>query len=153
MTLVHEFRQFIQRGNVVDLAVGVIMGGAFGKVVTSLVADILMPPIGYIVGGVKFTELKITLPQLTIKRPDPTELGKFIDQTFAPATINYGQFLQNSFDFLIVALCIFLMIKGMNTLTRRLETPPPPAAPPEPTVTEKLLVEIRDLLKQSGDRS
>ena len=144
MKIVHEFRQFIQRGNVVDLAVGVIMGAAFGKIVNSLVADILMPPIGYVIGGVKFTDLKFKLPQV-----------HFADTTLEPASINYGQFLQTTFDFLIVSVCIFLIIKGMNALSRRLESPQPPTplAPPEPTPTEKLLVEIRDLLKQSSVRS
>lgn len=130
MKMVNEFRQFIQRGNVVDLAVGVIMGAAFGKIVTSLVADVIMPPIGYVIGGVKFSDLKITLPALElIKEP--------------PAEIKYGAFLQNSFDFLIIAFCVFLMVKGMNTLSRK-----PDPTPPPPTPSEKLLTEIRDLLKQ-----
>lgn len=150
MKMVQEFRQFIQRGNVIDLAVGVIMGGAFGKIVNSIVADILMPPIGYVVGGVKFTELKFTLPPITIKVPDPEKLGSFIDKTLEPATINYGQFLQTSFDFLIIAFCVFMMIKGVNALSRKPEPAPTPAVPPAPTPTEALLTEIRDLLKQKS---
>jgi large conductance mechanosensitive channel len=152
MKIVQEFRQFIQRGNVIDLAVGVIMGGAFGKIVNSLVADILMPPIGYLIGGVKFTDLKITLPTLPIGVSEAAGAAGAIDPKLAPATINYGQFLQTSFDFLIIAASIFLVIKAMNNLKRRSEPPPPPPAPPEPTATEKLLLEIRDLLKQANDR-
>lgn len=147
MRIVHEFRQFIQRGNVIDLAVGVIMGAAFGKIVNSLVSDILMPPIGYVIGGVKFNELKIILPKRTISGPDPQHLGQFIPITLEPATINYGQFLQNTVDFLIIAMCIFMLIKAMNAVYRRMDqqSAPPPAVTP----TEKLLAEIRDLLKQS----
>jgi len=148
MRILHEFRQFIQRGNVIDLAVGVIMGAAFGKIVNSLVADLLMPPIGYLIGGVKFTELKFTLPKRTISMPDPHHVGQFVPTTLEPATINYGQFLQNTFDFLIIALCIFMLIKAMNAVYRRIDgqaTPPPPPVTP----TEKLLAEIRDLLKES----
>ena len=141
MSFISEFKEFIQRGNVVDLAVGVIMGGAFGKIVSSLVTDVLMPPIGYIVGGKKFTDLKITLPEVPI--PDPLNLGQF--QKLEPATINIGNFLQATFDFLIIAICVFLMIKAMNSLKKTEVTPPP--APPEPTSTDKLLIEIRDLLK------
>lgn len=141
MSFVSEFKEFIQRGNVVDLAVGVIMGGAFGKIVNSLVADVLMPPIGYIVGGKKFTELKITLPEVPI--PDPLNLGQF--QKLEPATINIGSFLQATLDFLIIALCVFLMIKAINSLKKKEAAQPP--APPEPTSTDKLLIEIRDLLK------
>ncbi len=147
MRIVHEFRQFIQRGNVIDLAVGVIMGAAFGKIVNSLVADLLMPPIGYVIGGVKFTELKFTLPKRTISVPDPQHVGQFMETTLEPATINYGQFLQNTFDFLIIAMCIFMLIKAMNAVYRRMDKQAVP--PPAVTPTEKLLAEIRDLLKQS----
>jgi large conductance mechanosensitive channel len=149
MKILHEFRQFIQRGNVIDMAVGVIMGASFGKIVNSLVADVLMPPIGYLIGGVKFTDLKFTLPPLTIKIPDPLKAGELVDKTLDPATINYGQFIQNTFDFLIVAVCIFLIVKGINALHRRLAAEPPPPEPIPPTPTEKLLIEIRDLLQQS----
>ncbi len=145
MGLVTEFKQFVQRGNVVDLAVGVIMGAAFGKIVNSLVTDVLMPPIGYLIGGVKFTDLKVTLPPLPIPVPDPNAPTQMITKTLEPATINYGNFLQTSFDFLIIAFCIFMMIKAMNTLKKKEEAAPAP--PPEPTPQEKLLTEIRDLLK------
>jgi large conductance mechanosensitive channel len=122
-----EFLTFIKRGNVMDLAVGVIIGAAFGKIVSSLVADILMPPIGYMIGGVKFTDLHVVLG----KNPD----GK-------PVTINYGNFLQASFDFLIIAFCVFLLIKLINSLMRA-----PAPVPPAPSDEVKLLTEIRDLLK------
>src|SRR5436305_1686103 len=138
MSLYTEFKAFIRRGNVVDLAVGVIMGGAFGKIVNSLVADVLMPPIGYIIGGTKFTELKITLPKIEI--PDPVLPGTL--KTLEPATINIGNFLQATFDFLIIAICVFAMIKAINSLKRN-----EPATPVDPTPTEKLLIEIRELLK------
>ena len=143
MGLLKEFKEFAMRGNVVDLAVGVIMGAAFGKIVSSLVADVLMPPIGYVVGGVKFTELNYKLPPLTLKMPDPANPGAFLDKTLEPATINYGNFLQSTFDFLIVALCIFAMVKGINMMMKKKEEAPPPPPTPEDV---KLLTEIRDLL-------
>ena len=127
MSIVSEFKTFIQRGNVIDLAVGVIMGAAFGKIVSSLVADVLMPPIGALVGGINFSELKLRLGE-----------GK--------ATINYGSFLQTVFDFLIVAVCVFLLVKTINALNQT--KAPPPAKPSEPSDEVKLLTEIRDLLKR-----
>lgn len=125
-----EFRTFIRRGNVLDLAVGVIVGGAFGKIVSSLVADILMPPIGLLIGGMKFTSLNI--------RIGGTDA--------APVTINYGNFLQTLIDFLIISACVFAMVKTINSLNRPEPEPEPP--PPVPTNEEKLLAEIRDLLKE-----
>lgn len=138
MGLYSEFKTFVARGNVVDLAVGVIMGGAFGKIVNSLVADVLMPPIGYIVGGKKFTDLKFTLPQI----PDPLKLNGV--GMLEPATVNIGNFLQSTFDFLIIAICVFMMIKAINALKLEIKPPPPPVTL---TPTEELLIEIRDLLK------
>jgi large conductance mechanosensitive channel len=126
MGMVQEFREFINRGNVMDMAVGVIIGGAFGKIVTSLVNDILMPIIGIVTGGIDFTGLKATIGE---------------------ANITYGMFIQNIIDFLIVAFCIFLMLKGINKLNRKKEEPAAPEAPKGPT-QEELLAEIRDLLKQ-----
>ena len=134
MGLVAEFREFAVRGNVVDLAVGVIIGGAFGKIVSSLVADVVMPPLGLLVGGVNFTGLKITL--------------KEAEGTAAAVTLNYGNFLQTVLDFTIVAFAIFMMIKAINRLKRKQEAAP--TAPPAPTKEELLLGEIRDILKARG---
>lgn len=122
-----EFKEFAMRGNVMDMAVGVIIGGAFGKIVSSLVDDVLMPIIGMVTGGVDFSSLAITIGEANIK---------------------YGQFIQNILDFIIVAFCIFMMIKGMNKLSKKKEeAPAAPAPEPEPSAEEKLLAEIRDLLK------
>jgi large conductance mechanosensitive channel len=137
MSLVKEFRDFATKGNVLDLAVGIIIGGAFGKIVSSLVADVLMPPIGYLVGGMDFKELKFTLNPAAL---DPTGALKH-----AAVTINYGMFLQQLVDFAIIAFAIFMVVKGANYLQRKkAEAPAPPA---EPTADVKLLIEIRDLLK------
>ena len=136
----NEFKQFAMRGNVLDMAVGVIIGGAFGKIVSSIVDDIIMPPIGWLIGGVNFSDLKVTLP--TVEVPGVEKLQA--------ATINYGNFLQTCLDFLIVAFCIFILIKVVNKITnankKEEEEAPKPA--PEPTNEEKLLTEIRDLLKK-----
>jgi large conductance mechanosensitive channel len=132
MSIFSEFREFIARGNVVDLAVGVIIGGAFGKIVTSLVDDIVMPPIGLITGGVNFAQLKIVL-----KAADP--IAKKPELAIA-----YGGFASTVLQFLIVAAVIFLVVKGVNRLKRA--PAPEPAAPAAPTATETLLGEIRDLL-------
>lgn len=135
----NEFKEFAVKGNAVDMAVGVIIGGAFGKIVSSLVDDIIMPPIGWLIGGVNFSDLKFTLPTM--------DLG--IEQ-LQPATINYGNFIQTMFDFVIISLCIFMMVKAINRLARKTEEKPAqPATPPEPSAEEKLLTEIRDLLKQN----
>lgn len=127
MSMVSEFKEFIQRGNVVDMAVGVIIGGAFGKIVSSIVADILMPPIGLASGGVNFDALKLVI-------------GGTAE---APVSVNYGHFLQVSIDFIIIASCVFLLVKGVNAMKK----PASAAAPAEPPAQEKLLAEIRDLLK------
>lgn len=132
----HEFKQFAMRGNVVDMAVGIIIGGAFGKIVSSVVGDIIMPAVGLLVGGVNFTDLKIVLKHAVMEG----------DKVITPAvTINYGNFLQVTFDFIIIAFAIFLMIKGMNALNRKKEEAP--AAPATPPADIQLLSEIRDLLK------
>ena len=135
---VNEFKEFAVKGNAVDMAVGVIIGGAFGKIVSSIVDDIIMPPIGWLIGGVNFSDLKYTLPSV--------DLG--VEQ-LAPATINYGNFIQTTFDFVIIAFCVFLLVKGINRLARKdaKKEAPAPAPAPEPTNEEKLLAEIRDLLK------
>ncbi|MDR3651869.1 MAG: large-conductance mechanosensitive channel protein MscL [Paludibacter sp.] len=136
MSLIKEFKDFAMRGNVIDLAVAVIIGGAFGKIITSLVADVIMPPIGLLVGGVNFTDLKWVL-----KGP---EMVNGVQK--AAVTMNYGNFLQVTFDFLIVAFCIFLVIKGMSSFSKKKDETP--AAPPAPSNEEVLLTEIRDLLKK-----
>ena len=145
--LLQEFKAFAMRGNVVDMAVGVIMGGAFGKIVSSIVADVFMPPIGYLTGGVKFSDLKYQLPKVSIPVPNPENPMVTITKTLEPVTINYGAFLQTTFDFLIIAICIFGLVKIMNTLMRKKAEAP---KPPDPTPTEKLLTEIRDLLKSNA---
>ncbi|OYP56992.1 large-conductance mechanosensitive channel protein MscL, partial [Segatella bryantii] len=139
--LIQEFKDFAVKGNAVDMAVGVIIGGAFGKIVTSIVDDIIMPPIGWLIGGVNFSDLKVTLPQVEI--PGLEKL--------APATINYGNFIQTLIDFVIIALCVFLLVKGITKLTRKKkeEEAATPPTPPEPTKEELLLTEIRDLLINS----
>lgn len=143
MGMIGEFKEFIARGNVVDLAVGVIMGGAFGKIVDSLVKDVMMPPIGYLMGGVDFSALKFTLPEIKIPVPDTNDPTKMTEQTLEAVSINYGVFLNAMISFLIIAFCVFLLVKGINSLRR---APEKPAAPPAPTTQEKLLMEIRDAL-------
>ena len=132
MSVVSEFKEFISRGNVVDLAVGVIIGGAFGKIVSSLVGDIIMPPIGVMLGGVDFTSLVIVLKDAVGELP--------------PVTINYGTFIKNCVDFLIVAASIFMLIKVINKFNKKAEAIPEAPAP-QPR-EEILLEEIRDLLKE-----
>ena len=131
---INEFKEFAVKGNAVDMAVGVIIGGAFGKIVTSIVNDIIMPPIGWIIGGVNFSDLKFELPTV-----------KIAGEELAAATINYGNFLQTCLDFFIVAFCIFMLIKLVNKFAKKKEEEPKPE--PKPTAEEKLLTEIRDLLK------
>ena len=141
MGFIKEFKEFAVKGNVMDMAVGVIIGGAFGKIVSSLVGDVLMPLIGKLTGGVSFVDMFINLGD-----------GEYSTLAAAKeagaAVFAYGQFIQNIIDFLIVALCIFLMIKGMNKLSRKKEEPAPAEheAPKGPTQEERL-AEIRDLLK------
>jgi large conductance mechanosensitive channel len=140
-----EFKEFAMRGNVVDLAVGVIIGAAFGKIVTSLVNDLLMPPIGRLMGDVDFKNLFINLnPAKTlVVNGNPVAIKTLDDANKAgAAVIAYGSFINTIIDFVIVAFCIFMVVKVMNKLNTK---PPPP--PPEPTAQEKLLTEIRDLLK------
>ena len=132
----NEFKAFAMRGNVVDMAVGVIVGGAFGKIVSSLVDDIIMPPIGFLLGGVNFTDLSIKLGEKL------SEDGKSMEAV----TLNYGNFIQQTVNFLIIAFCVFLLVKAVMKLTKKNEEEPAPAKP-EPTAEEKLLTEIRDLLK------
>ena len=136
MKLFDEFKAFVMRGNVVDMAVGVIIGGAFGKIVTSLVNDIFMPIIGMILGNVNFSSLEIKLGE-------PVEGAE-------QAAIRYGMFIQEIFNFLIIALCIFMVIKVINKMQKKKEEAPAPA--PEPTKEEVLLTEIRDALNKMADK-
>jgi large conductance mechanosensitive channel len=134
MKLVDEFKAFAMKGNVVDMAVGIIIGAAFGKIVSSVVGDIIMPPLGLLIGGVNFTDLKVVLKAATETNP--------------AVTWNYGNFLQVTFDFLIVAFAVFLVIKAIVLAKKKEEAVPAPPAPPAPTKEEILLTEIRDLLKK-----
>ncbi|MDH4474203.1 MAG: large-conductance mechanosensitive channel protein MscL [Fluviicola sp.] len=154
MGLIKEFKEFAMRGNVIDLAVGVIIGGAFGKIINSIVTDIIMPPIGVMIGGVKFGDLKYTIVDSIPKHMEKVvENGKEVMKEIAeiPAvTINYGSFIQTVIEFLIVAFSIFMVIKAMNrmsNLRKKQEAEAAPAAEPTPTNEEVLLTEIRDLLK------
>lgn len=134
MKALNEFKEFAVKGNVVDMAVGVVIGAGFGKIVTSLVADIITPVLGVLIGGVNFTNLKVTLKGALADKP--------------PVTWNYGAFIQSIFDFLIIAWAIFLLVKLINRLKR--QAPPPPAPPPAlppPSAEVLLLTEIRDALK------
>lgn len=140
MKLLDEFKQFAMRGNVVDMAVGIIIGGAFGKIVSSFVSDVIMPPLGLLIGGVRFTDLSITLKQQVIDAA-----GTVINPA---VTINYGNFIQVVFDFIIIAFAIFSMIKLMNKLNRKKVEEHTPATPPPPPADIQLLTEIRDLLKK-----
>jgi large conductance mechanosensitive channel len=137
MSLMKEFKQFAMKGNVVDLAVGIIIGAAFGKIVSSVVNDIIMPPIGALVGGVDFTDLKVI-----IKAASVDDAGKVI----SAVTLNYGNFVQTTIDFLIIAFAVFMIIKAMNRMQKKEEAAP--SAPPKPSNVEVLLTEIRDLLKK-----
>ena len=132
MSIIKEFKEFAVKGNVIDMAVGIIIGAAFGKIVSSLVADVVTPPIGFLLGGVDFSNLAITLKAAADGAP--------------AVVLSYGKFIQTVFDFTIVAAAIFMMIKGINTLKRKEKEVP--AAPPEPSKEEQLLTEIRDLLKE-----
>lgn len=135
MKIMQEFRTFALRGNVIDMAVGIIIGAAFGKIVTSLVSEVIMPPLGLVIGGVNFTDLKWVMKEAVGDNP--------------AVTLNYGNFLQVTFDFLIIAFAIFMFIKLINAAKSREEAAPaPPPKPAEPSNEEKLLSEIRDLLKK-----
>jgi large conductance mechanosensitive channel len=132
MSVLQEFKDFAVKGNVVDMAVGIIIGAAFGKIVSSAVADVVMPPIGLMLGGVDFSDLAFTLRAATAEAP--------------AVVIGYGKFIQTAVDFIIVAAAVFLLVKGVNSLRRKEQAAP--AAPPAPSAEEILLTEIRDLLKQ-----
>ena len=132
MSMMSEFRDFAMRGNVVDMAVGIVIGGAFGKIVSSFVNDVLMPPIGLALGGVDFSSLAVTLQEAS--------------GDVAAVTLNYGAFIQTVVDFIIIAFAIFMVIKAMNNLKKKEEAAPAP--PPKPSEEVTLLTEIRDLMKK-----
>lgn len=132
MGILHEFKEFAVKGNVIDMAVGIIIGAAFGKIVSSFVGDVIMPPIGVLVGGVDFTNLAIVLKEATPATP--------------AVVLSYGKFIQTVIDFTIIAFAIFIAIKGINSLKRKEEAAP--EAPHAPSKEETLLTEIRDLLKE-----
>ena len=134
MGMMKEFKEFAMKGNVVDMAVGIVIGAAFGKIVSSFVKDVLMPPIGMLMGGVNFSDLSITLKEAVGKTP--------------AVVVKYGVFIQTVVDFVIVAFAIFMLIKGINAMKRKEEEAS--AAPPEPPKEEILLTEIRDLLKEKA---
>jgi len=137
--MLKEFKEFAMKGNVLDMAIGVIIGGAFGKIVSSLVSDVLMPPLGLLMGKVDFSSLFIDL-----SRTSPPSLAAA--KAAGTPTLNYGVFLQSVFDFIIIAFVIFMLVKQVNRF-KKAAAPPPPPPPPGPTTEEKLLMEIRDLLK------
>lgn len=146
MGIVKEFKEFAMRGNVVDMATGIIIGASFGRIVTSLVNDVLMPPLGLALGRVDFSQLKVVIQKAQAAVMDGANVVKpAIDQV----TINYGAFIQTIIDFIIVAFCIFLVIKAMNKVMAKKEAEPAaPATPPPPKDEVVLLKEIRDLLKK-----
>lgn len=135
-TFLQEFKDFAVKGNAIDMAVGVIIGGAFGKIVSSIVNDLIMPPIGWLIGGIDFKDLKYQLPV------NP------LDEGVEPVCIAYGNFLQTCLDFLIIAFCVFLLVRLIMKLSRKKKEEPKPAAPVEPSEEVKLLREIRDALKK-----
>ncbi|MFH2092601.1 MAG: large-conductance mechanosensitive channel protein MscL [Pseudomonadota bacterium] len=134
MSILKEFKEFAVKGNVIDMAVGIVIGAAFSKIVSSFVADVIMPPIGVLVGGIDFTKLAITIKAATADVP--------------AVVISYGKFIQTAVDFTIVAFSIFMVIKGINSFKRKEEKAP--EAPPKPSTQEVLLTEIRDLLKKKN---
>ncbi|MCX6158067.1 MAG: large-conductance mechanosensitive channel protein MscL [Ignavibacteriae bacterium] len=145
MSLIKEFREFIMKGNVLDLAVAVIIGGAFGKIVTSLVNDILMPPIGILLGRVDFKQLKFVIQSSKEAVMNGTQV---VSPAVTEVSLNYGAFLQNTIDFILIGFCIFIVLKAYQKVTRKKEETPAP--PSEPSNEEKLLTEIRDLLKDKN---
>ena len=134
MKLIKEFKEFAVKGNMIDLAIGIIIGSAFGKIVSSLVNDVIMPPLGAVIGGVSFTDIKIKLKEAAVDA-----VGKAVPAVY----LNIGTFIQVCFDFLIIASAVFLLVKAINTFRKKQED-----VIPEPTATESLLTEIRDLLKE-----
>lgn len=141
MSIIKEFKEFAMRGNVIDMAVGVVIGAAFGKIISSLVDDIIMPLVGVATGGMNFTDYKFVIQQAVVD-------GTTQEILKPEVTLNWGTWIQTIVDFLIVAFCIFIAIRAINQLKRKDKEPEPAPAPAEPTKEEVLLTEIRDLLKQ-----
>ncbi len=133
MSMLQEFKTFAVKGNVIDMAVGIIIGAAFGKIVSSFVEDVIMPPLGMLIGGVNFSDLAVTLKEAA--------------EGAAAVTVNYGKFIQTVFDFTIIAFAIFIAVKAINSMKKKEEAAAAPPPPPGPTAEEKLLTEIRDLLR------
>lgn len=165
MAFFKEFREFAMRGNVMDMAVGVIIGGAFGKIVSSLVNDILMPPIGALLGNTDFSSLRLDISKIRDATRTVTDTvaqgvqsiagnadsaAQSVQTAAEPIWWNYGAFIQQCVDFVILAFCVFLMVKLMNKLRAKKEEKPAPAAPPQPSKEEQLLTEIRDLLREQN---
>ena len=143
-----EFKAFAMRGNVIDLAVGVVIGGAFGKITTSVVNDIIMPAISMLTGGINFSDWKLVLKE-AVTQVNAEGVEEIVT---AAVTINYGNLISIILDFIIIAFAVFCLVKGINALHRKKEeAPPAPPAPPEPSAEEKLLAEIRDLLKEKNN--
>ena len=151
-TLLQDFKAFAMKGNVVDMAVGVIIGGAFGKIVTSVVNDIIMPPIGLLVGGMDFKDLKYVMQEAVPEKLN--EAGEVIEAAVPEVTLNYGNFLQQTFDFIIIAFSIFLFVSFIKKMSekKKAEEPATPAPPPAPSKEETLLTEIRDLLTEQSKK-
>lgn len=145
--MLKDFKEFAIKGNVLDMAVGIVIGAAFGTIVQSLVRDVITPPVGLLVGGVDFTDLFVTLSQGTPEGPYATLAAA---QEAGAVTVNYGVFFNSVLSFLIVAFAVFLLVRAYNRLERTKEVEEAPAASPEPSSEEKLLTEIRDLLKARG---
>jgi large conductance mechanosensitive channel len=144
MSMLKEFKEFAMRGNVVDMAVGLVIGAAFGKIVTSLVNDVIMPPIGRLMGNMDFSKLSVKIGEATKKVVEGGQEKVVVEDIL----VKYGAFINTVIDFVIVAFCLFIVIKAMNALKRKKEEAP--AAPPEPPADVKLLTEIRDLMKARG---
>jgi large conductance mechanosensitive channel len=147
MSLIKEFKEFIMKGNVLDLAIAVIIGGAFGKIVTSLVNDIIMPPIGLLLGRVDFKQLKLVIQSGKEAIMNGTQI---VSPAVAEVSLNYGAFIQSTIDFVLIGFCIFMVLKAYQKVSKKKEEAPAP--PPEPTNEEILLTEIRDILKGNSNK-
>ena len=155
--ILQEFKTFAMRGNVIDMAVGVIIGGAFGKIVSSLVADVIMPLVGLLVGGINFSQLKWTIKpavmdgDAVVSQENGNSYDQKVKSHLNKVSLNYGNFIQVTFDFLIIAVSVFLMVKAINTLSKKKKEEAAKPVPPPPSDEVKLLAEIRDLLKKEKD--